>query len=473
MYSFLGSIIALIVGYFLYGAFVEKLVRPDAKAKTVAVTKNDGVDYVPMPAWKVFFIQFLNIAGLGPIFGAIMGAKFGVAAYPWIVFGTIFAGAMHDFVSGMISLKNGGESLPESIGRYLGTTTRNVMGIITLVLLILVGVVFVSGPAGLLANISEGANPFFDINFWIIAIFAYYFIVTLVPVDKVIGKVYPVFAIGLILMVVAVFVMLFVHGWELPEFTDPIPAHPDGLPIFPIMFVSIACGAISGFHTTQSPMMARCIKNEKYGRPIFYGSMVLEGVVALVWAAAAIWFFTENGAGEKNAAVIVDSITKNWLGTLGAVLAMVAVVFAPITTGDTALRSARLIVADMFKISQKKLSSRFLVSTAIFAITIATLLVAVNNPKGFDAIWRYFSWCNQLIALFVLWMITVYFVREKRNYYVALIPALFMSSVIASYLFVAPEGLALEPIYGYIVGGAASVISLILFVIWLKKERRS
>ncbi len=473
MYSFLISLAILIVGYFTYGLFIEKLVRPNPKAKTVAMEKCDGVDYVPMPAWKIFFIQFLNIAGIGPIFGAIMGAKYGVAAYPWIVFGTLLAGAMHDYVAGMISLRNSGESLPESIGRYLGTTTRNVMAVITLVLLILVGVIFVSSPAGLLANLSQDSAEWMSTNFWACIIFLYYFIVTLVPIDKIIGRVYPIFAIGLILMVISVFIMLFIHGWSLPEFTDPIPDHPDGTPIFPMMFISIACGAISGFHSTQSPMMARCMKNEKLGRPIFYGAMVLEGIVALVWAAAAIWFFSENGTGESNAAIVVNTITTDWLGTLGAVLAMVAVVFAPITTGDTALRSARLIVADMFKISQKKLRSRVLVSVAIFLVTIGLLLISVNNPKGFDIVWRYFSWCNQLIALFTLWMLTVYFVKERKNYFVALIPALFMCSVIVSYLVVAPEALSLSQEWGYIIGGSSSAIALALFIVWLRGERTS
>lgn len=470
MYSFLISLGVLIAGYFLYGAFVERLLKPDPKRVTVAIEKNDGVDFVPMPAWKLFLIQFLNIAGLGPIFGAIMGAKFGVAAYIWIVVGTIFAGAMHDYVSGMISLRNGGESLPESIGRYLGANTRKVMLVISIFLLILVGAVFVSGPATILAGMCADGAPWASVNFWVAVIFIYYFTVTLLPVDKVIGKVYPIFAVVLLVMVFAVFAMLFVYGWDLPEFTDGIEPHPDGVAIFPIMFVSIACGAISGFHSTQSPMMARCMRSEKLARPIFYGAMVLEGIVALIWAAVAIHFFGENGMGESNAAVVVNKITSSWLGSVGAILALLGVVFAPITSSDTALRSARLIVGDMLKINQKKIVNRLLVSIAIFAATAGLLIFALTDADSFNVIWRYLGWCNQLIAIFTLWMITVYFVREGQNYYVSLVPTLFMTAVISSYLFVAPEGLALSPIYGYVVGGISAIIALILFSLWKKRN---
>ncbi len=472
MYSFLICLVVLVVGYFIYGRIVEKIVAPDSSKVTVAVEKNDGVDFIPMKSWRLFLIQFLNIAGLGPIFGAIMGAKFGVASYVWIVLGSIFAGAMHDYVAGMISLRNGGESLPESIGRYLGGSARGVMRVITLILLILVGVIFVSGPADILSEMTIGAAEWADKAFWIIVIFSYYFLVTLVPVDKVIGKVYPIFAGALLFMVCAIFVMLFKYGWGLPEFTDTIPAHPDGIPIFPIMFVSIACGAISGFHATQSPMMARCMKNEKTGRPIFYGAMIVEGIVALVWAAAAICFFGENGMGESSAAKIVDIITKHWLGTFGAILAMLGAVFAPITSGDTALRSARLIVGEVFNIDQSKAVKRLLTSAAIFAIALGVLIYSLEYSSSFNIMWRYFGVTNQALALMTLWMITVYLVREKKNYIISLIPALFMTSVVFSYIFVAPECLNLDAMVGYIVGGVVSIISLILFILWLKKEKR-
>ena len=313
MITFTLCLLALIVGYFTYGRLMERIFGPDDR-KTPALTKADGVDYIPLPTWKIFMIQFLNIAGLGPIFGAIMGAKFGTSSYLWIVFGSIFAGAVHDYFAGMLSLRNGGESLPEIVGRYLGLTTKQVMRGFTVILMILVGSVFVAGPAGLLAKLTPES---LDTTFWIIVVFAYYILATLLPVDKIIGKIYPVFAIALLFMAVGIVVMLYVHHPALPELWDGLQnTNPDAaaLPIFPIMFVSIACGAISGFHATQSPLMARCMTSERYGRPVFYGAMITEGIVALIWAAAATYFFHENGMEENNASVIVDSITKGWLG---------------------------------------------------------------------------------------------------------------------------------------------------------------
>ena len=320
MITFIIALLVLIGGYFLYGSYVERLFGPDKNRKTPALTMEDGVDFIPLPTWKIFMIQFLNIAGLGPIFGAIMGAKFGTASYLWIVLGTIFAGAVHDYLSGMLSLRHNGESLPEIIGRYLGLPTKQLMRGFTVVLMILVGAVFVAGPAGLLAKLTP---DYMDVTFWIIIVFVYYMLATLLPVDKIIGKIYPLFAIALLFMAVGILAMLIWHHPALPEITDGIQnTHPAGLPIFPIMFVSIACGAISGFHATQSPLMARCMKNEKYGRPIFYGAMVTEGIVALIWAAAATYFFHRNGMEESNASIIVDSITKEWLGTVGGLLAI-------------------------------------------------------------------------------------------------------------------------------------------------------
>ena len=336
MITFTCCLIALIVGYFTYGKFVERVFGVDPSRVTPAFTKQDGVDYIPLPTWKIFMIQFLNIAGLGPIFGAIMGAKFGVASFLWIVLGSIFAGATHDFLSGMLSLRHDGESLPELIGRYLGNNFKQFMRGFTVILMILVGAVFVAGPAGLLAKLTP---EYLDATFWIIVVFIYYILATLLPVDKIIGKIYPLFAIALLFMAVGILVMLFINQPPLPEITDGLSnTHPGGLPIFPIMFVSIACGAISGFHATQSPLMARCMKSEKYARPVFYGAMITEGIVALIWAAAATYFFHNNGMEENNAAVVVDSITKEWLGAVGGVLAILGVIAAPITSGDTAFR---------------------------------------------------------------------------------------------------------------------------------------
>ncbi len=472
MYSFLLSFVLLIVGYIVYGKYVERLMSPDASKRTVAVEKEDGVDYVPLPAWKIFMIQFLNIAGLGPIFGAIMGAKFGVASYIWIVIGTIFAGAMHDYISGMISLRNGGESLPESISRYLGTSVGQFMRIFTVALLVLVGVVFVAGPAGLLAKLTADMGEFFNVNFWIAMIFIYYIIATLLPIDKIIGRIYPVFSIALLFMAVGIFVVLLFKGWAnggLPEFTDPIAPHPDGLQIFPMMFISIACGAISGFHASQSPMMARCMTNERQGRPIFYGAMVTEGLVALIWAAAATYFFKDNGMGEANAAVVVDNITRNWLGSFGAVLAMLGVIFAPITSGDTALRSARLIVADVLNFAQKSIASRLMISVPLFAVTIGILIYSLSDASGFAIVWRYFAWANQFLSVFTLWMITVYLVQERKNFYVSLLPALFMTCVTTTFILIAKEALHIDPTIGYIISGAVTLSLLALFIRWKSK----
>lgn len=469
MITFTIALIVLIGGYFIYGSYVERVFGPDKTRKTPALTMMDGVDFIPLPTWKIFMIQFLNIAGLGPIFGAIMGAKFGTASYLWIVFGTIFAGAVHDYLSGMLSIRHQGESLPEIIGRYLGLPTKQLMRGFTVVLMILVGAVFVAGPAGLLAKLTPES---LDVTFWIVVVFAYYVLATLLPVDKIIGKIYPLFAVALLFMAVGILVMLFWFHPDLPEITDGVyNTHPAGLPIFPIMFVSIACGAISGFHATQSPLMARCMTNEKYGRPIFYGAMVTEGIVALIWAAAATYFFHKNGMGESNASIIVDDITKNWLGTVGGLLAILGVIAAPITSGDTALRSARLIVADFLHLEQKSIMKRLVICIPIFAITIGILLYSQRDAAGFDMIWRYFAWCNQTLSVFTLWAVTVYLVRVKKNFYITLLPALLMTAVCSTYICIAPEGLALSFGCSYGLGGVCTLIALIGFIIWFRKHK--
>ncbi|MFR9565926.1 MAG: carbon starvation CstA family protein [Rikenellaceae bacterium] len=469
MYTFLVALIVLIVGYFTYGALIEKIIAPDGNKQTPAVRLNDGVDYMPLPWWKIFMIQFLNIAGLGPIFGAIMGAKFGVASYIWIVVGTLFAGAVHDYVAAMISLRNDGESLPESVGRYLGLTTRQIMRIFTIVLLVLVGAVFVAGPAGLLANMTIGT---IDINVWIMIIFAYYIIATMLPIDKIIGRVYPLFAAALIFMAIGILVALLKHGWALPEISDGFAAHPAGLNIFPMMFVSIACGAISGFHASQSPMMARCIKSEKLGRPVFYGAMVMEGIIALIWAAAATYYFGEYGMQEGSAAVVVDKITRSWLGSVGAVLAVLGVIFAPITSGDTALRSARLIIADIFSFEQKSIKGRLLISVPLFIVTMGILIYSMRDKEGFDIIWRYFAWSNQLLSVFTLWMITVYLTKTNRPYIISLIPALFMTAVTSCYIIVAKESFALPYVWGYSFSGVCVVVAAVWFFRWKTQYKR-
>lgn len=466
MISFTLCLIALVAGYFIYGKFVEKVFGVDTQRVPPAISMQDGVDYIPLPTWKIFMIQFLNIAGLGPIFGAIMGAKFGTASYLWIVLGSIFAGAVHDYFSGMLSMRNGGESLPEIIGRYLGVNVKQVMRGLTVLLMVLVGAVFVAGPAGLLAKLTP---DHLNLSFWATVVFLYYILATLLPVDKIIGKIYPLFAIALIFMAVGILVMLFWHHPQLPEFTDGFEnPHPANLPIFPMMFITIACGAISGFHATQSPLMARCMTNEKYGRPVFYGAMITEGIVALIWAAAATYFFhTEAGAsifagnsGNDNAAVVVDSITKEWLGAVGGILAILGVIAAPITSGDTAFRSARLIVADFLHISQKPIMKRLMISIPLFAIGFLLLQI------DFSIIWRYFAWCNQTLAVFTLWALTVYLAQAKKIYIITLIPALFMTMVCTTYILVAPEGLKLGMDISQIIGGIVTVCLFVLFLIW-------
>ena len=473
MVTFSIALVLLIVGYMTYGIYVNKLFDPDPARKTPAVTMTDGVDYIPLPTWKIFMIQFLNIAGLGPIFGAIMGAQFGTASYLWIVFGTIFAGAVHDFFSGSLSLRNAGESLPEIIARYLGVTTKKAASIFTVLLMVLIGAVFVSGPAELLAGMTP---EYMNFEFWVIVIFGYYVLATMLPVDKIIGGIYPIFALALLFMALGIGVMLYFKAPDLPEMWDGFGTKYEKNPIFPMMFISIACGAISGFHGTQSPLMARCITNEKHCRPIFYGAMVTEGIVALVWAAAATQFFHDNGIVDQatgmaySGAKVATEISNQWLGYLGGILAILGIVAAPITSGDTALRSARLIIADFFHIEQRNIRKRLVISVPIFLVTIALLLFSFSNAEGFKIIWRYFAWCNQTLATITLWAITVYLVRAKKNFWVSLIPGLFMTCVCTTYILIAPEGLQLSGTISYPIGVICMIIAAVWFTRWYKKQ---
>ncbi len=435
MVTFIISIVALILGYVLYSALVEKIFGANETRPTPATTMADGVDYVPMKPWRIFLIQFLNIAGLGPIFGAIMGIFFGPSAFLWIVLGTIFAGGVHDYLSGMMSVREGGLSLPEIVGGEMGTGMRYFMRVLSLVLLILLTTTFLSGPATLL----QGMAPLPSIPFrlstipivWVLIIFAYYMLATLLPVDKLIGRFYPIFGAMLLLMGVGIMiVMLGWHSADMPELTDGLQnRHHAGYPLFPMLFVTIACGAISGFHGTQSPLMARCITNERQGRIIFYGAMVAEGMLALVWAAAAGTFFAttdpctgetiygidglqlfaEQHPGENIAALVVDKISKSWLGTVGGILAIIGVIAAPITSGDTALRSARLIVADFLHLDQKPILKRLVIALPLFVLVF--LMVFVD----FEIVWRYFAWTNQALATITLWTATVYLTKRCRK----------------------------------------------------------
>ena len=452
------------MGYFIYGRYISRMFGVDEKRATPAVTKNDGVDYIEMPTWKIFMIQFLNIAGLGPIFGAIMGAKFGTSSYLWIVLGTIFAGAVHDYLSGMVSLRNDGASLPQIVGKYLGKKTERVMIIFTLLLMVLVVAVFVLQPAQLIAGMTP-TN--LNVYFWVIVIFAYYLIATILPIDKVIGNVYPLFGAALMFMAIGILVVLFIKQPELPEIWNGFGTKYESGPIFPMMFISIACGAISGFHATQSPLMARCLKNERHGRPVFYGAMVVEGIVALIWAAAATTFFQEHGS-NFTAAQVVDFLCKDWLGALGGILAILGVIAAPITSGDTAMRSARLILADMLHMEQKSIFKRLLLCVPLFVASLGLLVFSIVNANGFTIIWRYFSWCNQTLSVFTLWALTVYLVLEKKNYFVTLLPALFMTCVVTTYICIAPEGFQINPTISYVIGGIMTLAAMFLFARWEK-----
>lgn len=471
MTSFLIALGVLIGGYFIYGTIVERIFGIDPSRKTPAYTHRDNVDYVPMPTWKVFLIQFLNIAGLGPIFGAIMGVMYGPAAFIWITLGTLFAGAVHDFISGAISIRAKGASLPEIVGNELGTSIKQVMRVFSLVLMILVGAVFVSQPADLIAGMTP---DYLDRVFWVVVIFVYYMLATVLPIDKLIGNLYPVFGFALLFMAVGILVVLLFGDFTIADgFSDGLQSrHPQDMPIFPMMFVSIACGAISGFHATQSPLMARCLKNEKLARPVFYGAMVAEGIVALIWAAAAIAFTGgyEQLAGymaahNSNAGALVNELSIGWLGTFGGILALLGVVAAPITSGDTALRSARLIAADFLHYDQSKIVKRLVISLPIFVLTFLVMMM------DFDVLWRYFAWCNQTLAVFTLWAATVYLARKNKAYIITIIPAMFMTAVSVSYiLFEAqPKGLGLP--YNVAVGIGIGVAVLLCVMSFNYRKR--
>lgn len=459
MQLFFLSVGILVLGYFTYGVLVDRLFRPDPSRATPAYTQTDGVDYVPMSWPNIFLIQLLNIAGLGPIFGALAGALWGPAAFLWIVFGCLFAGGVHDYLGGMLSLRNRGASVSELAGIYLGPAMRNFMRVFSVVLLVLVGTVFVTGPAKLLASLTPAP---FGFNFWLGAVMVYYFLATMLPIDKLIGRIYPVFGLILIIMAVGIVGGLLWQGYELPAFTLS-NLHPKGLPLWPLMFISIACGSISGFHATQSPMMARCLKNERYGRRVFYGSMVAEGVIALIWAAAGVAFFhgTDGLAAAMKSAGpggVVSKVSISLLGPVGGVLAILGVVVCPITSGDTAFRSARLTIADWLGLDQRPIPKRLLISLPLFAVG------ALLSQTNFDIIWRYFAWSNQTLAMIVLWIGAVYLVRAGKPHWVATVPATFMTAVSATYLLQAPEGFSLRPAISYPVGASCAVVLLAVFL---------
>ena len=449
MISFFICLALLIGGYFTYGSLVDRTFGPDDR-ETPAVKINDGVDYMVLPQWKLFMIQLLNIAGLGPIFGALSGALWGPVVFLWITFGTIFAGAVHDYFSGMLSERNEGASISEISGIYLGGTMKNVMRVFSVVLLIMVGTVFAVGPAGLIQLLfSNGGSTGILTSklFWLVLILVYYFIATFMSIDKIIGKIYPVFGICLIIMAVGVAVGIFTKGYVIPEIWNNFTnMHPQGTPIWSFMFITVACGAISGFHATQSPLMARCMKSEKQGHFVFYGAMVCEGVIALIWAAAgcALYTITDGkmtGLAEAlsagQSAAIYDVCLKT-MGNVGVALAMIGVVICPITSGDTAFRSARLTLSDWLKIDQDSYANRLKLCIPVLGVGS---FLGIGNALGFinyTVIWRYFSWTNQTLAMIVLWAASMYLFKEKKNYWITAVPATFMSAVSCTYFVLAP-----------------------------------
>lgn len=472
MITFLLCIIILIAGYVLYGGFVSRFMDVDPDRVTPACAMEDGVDFKPLPTWKIFVIQFLNIAGLGPIFGAVMGAAYGPAAYVWIVVGCIFMGAVHDFFSGMMSLRSNGENMPGIIGQNLGKTAKAVMNFVVIFLLMAVGVSFVTGPADLIQSLTS-----VDKQIWLLVIFAYYILATLLPVDKIIGSIYPYMGAALLFMALGVGVMMIIGdlngAHEMVELTPSSlknwHSDPENNVMIPMLFVVISCGAISGFHSTQSPLMARCLKNEKYARPVFYGAMVAEGIVAMIWATAAMAYFggpeglndamtsgvMVNGVMTKvTPAIAVDMICRSWLGKVGAVIAVIGVVVCPITSGDTAFRSLRLTLADLLKLDQKPIVKRVLVSLPIFVL--AFILCKVD----FSTVWKYVGIGNQLLAAIVLWTSSAFLIRKGKPHWICSIPATFLTFVCVSYFVIAPHvngGLHLSAAAGYVVGAVAAI----------------
>ena len=469
MITFFICLVALIVGYMTYGKLVAKVFSPDDR-QTPAIAHPDGVDYVPMSPWRAYLVQLLNIAGLGPIFGALSGAIWGPSVYIWIVLGTIFAGGVHDYLSGMLSERNDGASISEITGIYLGPVMKQIMRVFSVVLLVMVGVVFMVGPAGLLALLTPDS---LSIKFWTIVILVYYFLATLLPIDKVIGKFYPIFGICLIVMALGIAGATIANNGTRPMMEMTLEnLHPANLPIWPLMFITVACGAISGFHATQSPMIARCLTDEKLGRKVFYGAMVTEGIIALIWASAGIAFYYNPthglqgllDAGGGNSTVVYN-MSIGLLGKVGGILAMIGVIACPITSGDTAFRSARLTLSDWFGIDQKDSKKRL-------ALSAPLLIVAYIISKfDYSIIWRYFSWSNQTLAMIALWAGAVYLCQSvgSKQSLMAAIPATFMSAVSMTYILYAPEGFKMG-MHGmtnvaYGIGIAFAAVCFITFVV--------
>lgn len=476
MISLFISFAVLIIGYLVYGRVTEKVFSPDDR-KTPAVAINDGVDCVPMKTWKAFLVQLLNIAGTGPIFGALMGAVFGPVVFLWIVFGSILGGAVHDYMSGMISSRYKGASIAELSGTYLGKAAKWIMRVFSVVLLVLCGVVFVTSPAGLLDKLTP---DWMNGTFWAIVILLYYLAATLLPIDKLIGKIYPIFGVLLMVMAAAVIGGIIFSGgkYTIPELSLE-NLHPKGTPVWPYMFITVACGAISGFHATQSPMIAKCITSEKEGRKVFYGAMISESVIALVWAAAGVSFYGTtqllSDALKSGASNVVYDISTGVLGVVGGVLAIAGVVICPITSGDTAFRSARLILAETFKSDQKSIRNRLIITIPLLVVGGLLTWYAIANENGFQIVWRYFSWSNQTLAMIAFWVSSAYLLKKGKYRFGSLLtalPAAFMSAVSITYILMADEGFRLSQTISYTVGLSFAAVCLAVYLFMLVRKLR-
>ncbi|MBN1561436.1 carbon starvation protein A [candidate division KSB1 bacterium] len=464
MLIFLSSVILLIVGYFTYGVLVEKIFGIDRSRPTPAVEMADGVDYVAMPTWKTFLIQLLDIAGIGPIFGPIMGALYGPEALLWIVIGSIFAGGVHDFFSGMLSVRNSGENLPTIIGRTIGRHMRSIMLVFSLLLLVLVGVVFVLSPAKMLENLTH-----YNVAYFIAAIFLYYFIATIVPIDKIIGRIYPLFGLLLLFMTFGIFFGMLFGGHAILPDLDFTQTHPQKLPMWPLLFITLSCGAVSGFHSTQSPLMSRCIKNEKYGRLVFYGAMITEGIIALIWAMVGLSLYEPDALqgliDQGTAALVVNDTAVSLLGKVGGFLAILGVIVLPITSGDTAFRSARLIISEAAHLTQKAIRNRLLIAVPLFIIGF------IISQLQFDVIWRYFGWSNQTLAALVLWSAAFYLVKNVKFHWIATIPAVFLTAMVVTYICYAQIGFRLPYQTSVLAGVGTAVIALVSFIGYSRRKR--
>lgn len=462
MSLFILSVILLILGYVIYGAIVEKVFGADNSRKTPAIKYADGIDFVEMPVWKIFLIQFLNIAGLGPVFGAVLGAAYGPACFLWIVLGSIFAGGVHDYLTGMLSVRYKGKTMDYFIGKILSKHAKYFFVFFLVLILVLVGAVFAINPAKMLALIFK-----IPVIYFVVLIFGYYFLTTLLPVDKIIGRFYPFFALLLLIVTVSLLVSLFRLDTEWFPITFE-NLHPKNAPIFPLMFITIACGALSGFHATQSPIMARCLPNEKSGRLIFYGSMILEGLVALIWASLAIAFYHDQTAlgnvlfdPAKGQGAVIAELSNGLIGKVGSVFAILSVVVLSITSGDTAFRSARLTLAESLHFDQKKLGKRFLLSAAVLLAGIAFTMFDITT------LWYYFGWANQTFAMFSLWAVSVYLKKKRRCYWVSLVPAIFMTMVCTTYILQDKNSFALDLNISKII--AVIVVAIVSAIFFLKK----